>query len=685
MQEGLTIIQACQEAGIEIPRFCYHDKLKIAGNCRMCLVEVEGGPPKPVASCAMNITEGMSIKTDSPMVKKAREGIMEFLLINHPLDCPICDQGGECDLQDQAIKYGKAKSIYREEKRAVIDKDMGPLIKTHMTRCIHCTRCIRFIEDVAGTYELGSINRGENMEIISTNNFDQNKQTINVIASVNSAITSELSGNIIDLCPVGALTSKPYAFKARSWELAHFPSIDIMDAIGSNIQLDCRQSQVMRVLPRANDDLNEDWISDKIRFSYDGLFQQRLDQPYIRKNGKLEPAKWDEVIEHLVKLFQNHTGSEMAAIAGELAECESIFMLKNLMTHLQCKNLECRNDLKTDPENPNNYILGTNLNQIEEADFVLLIGANQRFDAPLLNWRIRKAVLNNNAKVFSVNSPLDLNYKYENLGDDLSILSQILADDHALCECMKNTQKPLIFLGQDALMREDGAAILQTTMQIAEKFGFIQENWKGFNVLHNSASMTAALTMNFTSEKNLSGILAKINEEKIKILFLLNADEIDMSELVNATVIYQGHHGDNGAHRADVILPGCTFAEKNSSYVNLEGRLQTTTKAMLPPADAREDWWILNEIAKKMDFLSFADVDELRKKMFETYPMLNGFEKKNEIEWKISTTDKQISSEKIAHRERNFYLTNPIARASKTMLQCSQKLKKRILDKEIKK
>lgn len=664
-EEGYTIIQACENAGVEIPRFCYHEKLKIAGNCRMCLVEVEGGPPKPVASCAMPVADGMVIKTNTEMVKKAREGVMEFLLINHPLDCPICDQGGECDLQDQAIKYGSAISYFHEDKRAVPEKNMGPFIKTHMTRCIHCTRCVRFIEEIAGTYELGAINRGEKMEIL---------------AAVGDLVTSELSGNIIDLCPVGALTSRPYAFKARSWELQHYPSIDVMDAMGSNIQLDCLGNEVMRILPRPNDEINADWINDRIRFSYDGLINQRLESPYIRKDGQLTACNWDEALRYVVAALQKYKGQEMAAIVGNLADCESIFALKTLMKNLHCKNLECRNGLQIDPENKNTFISGINIAQTEESDLIILIGANPRFEASALNIRLRKAALAG-GKIFVIGDNENLNYPNINLGNNPEILMQILENQHEICNLMNNAQKPLIIAGSEVMKRDYGEEILNICMQIAQRYNCVQENWHGFITLHDSASLTGAMIMHFTSVGNIQNIIKKIDNEEIKLVYLLNADEIDMAELGNAFVIYQGHHGDNGAHRADLILPDYIFTEKNATYINLEGRIQHTVQATLPPKNSMEDWQTINSIIEKMGFEKFQNIAQLQQKMNQKYKIFDYFTQKTHQKWQnIELKTTQLNNDqhiKSINEKFNFYLNNPISRASKNMIDFVQQIKKK--------
>ncbi|MEY3197013.1 MAG: hypothetical protein RLZZ59_381, partial [Pseudomonadota bacterium] len=524
-ENGLTIIQACQMAGTEIPHFCYHERLAIAGNCRMCLVEVEK-MPKPVASCAMPISEGMIVHTNTEKVKKAREGVMEFLLINHPLDCPICDQGGECDLQDQAFKYGSGKSRYNEAKRAVVEKDMGPLVKTEMTRCIHCMRCVRFATDIAGVEEIGSIGRGEHMEVTTY---------------LDKTLTSELSANIIDLCPVGALTSKPSAFKARSWELKHTPSVDVMDSLGSNISVDTRGLEVIRILPLENDDINEEWISDKTRFACDGLKNQRLDTPYIKKNGKLVPSTWEEVITKVSKELSKHSPKEIGAISGTLVDVESMFLLKELMNQLGSTNTDFNQfDYKLDYSHRGNYIFNTGISGIDQADVCLLIGANPRKVAPVLNARIGQRVRKGKLKVFYIGSSTNQTYSIKELGSNLSDIDKKL---------LSNATNPIVIIGDGVYARKDGIALLSQIYELCKKYNVIRKDWNGFNILHNHASTVGAIDVGFTPGKG--GLSAKEIAKKSKVIYLLGADEIEVSD--NAFVIYQGHHGDKGAHRADVI------------------------------------------------------------------------------------------------------------------------------------
>ncbi|NBV06441.1 MAG: NADH-quinone oxidoreductase subunit G [Proteobacteria bacterium] len=660
--EGITIIQACELADVEVPRFCYHERLAIAGNCRMCLVEVEGMPPKPVASCAMPITEGMKVHTDTPMVKKAREGVMEFLLANHPLDCPICDQGGECDLQDQAYQYGSGKSEYHEYKRAVKDKDMGPLVKTQMTRCIHCTRCVRFIEDVAGTVEIGAINRGEGMEI--TTYLEQN-------------LKSELSGNIIDLCPVGALTSKPYAFKARSWELKKTETIDVMDAVGSNIRIDSRGLEVMRILPRLNEEINEEWISDKTRFCYDGLKYQRLDKSYLKKHDRLISVSFDEALSAITKKIQAARPSDIAALTGRISAVEEIFAMKSLMQKLGSDNIDCRlNDEKINAKDRASYLFNTTISGIEEAEVCLIIGANPRKDAPILNARIRKRWLSKKLKIAAAGCDVDLTYDYENLGDPLLALQNILNGESKFSATLEKSEKPMLIIGIDLLERKDGAAILNYAKKIAEKYHLVKDGWNGFNLLTKSTGLINGLEVGFVandSSVNTSSILRRAKTGEIKIVFLHGVDDdIDFSALENAFVIYIGSHGDSGARFADVILPASAYSEKEAIYVNLEGRVQKTNKAVFAPNEAMEDWQVILQIAQKLNLdLGYKNLAELRNSLIAANPIFANLNKINKAIWiNTDNTLGDIDSDKFNLKDYNFYLTNPIARASRTLNKC---------------
>lgn len=661
--EGITIIQACEMADIEIPRFCYHERLEIAGNCRMCLVEVAGGPPKPVASCAMPVANGMKVFTDTPMVKKAREGVMEFLLANHPLDCPICDQGGECDLQDQAYQYGRDHSDYHEHKRAVKDKDMGPFVKTTMTRCIHCTRCVRFITDVAGVPELGAVGRGEKMEITPY---------------IEKALSSELSGNIIDLCPVGALTSKPYAFHARSWELKKTESIDVMDAIGSNIRIDSRGVEIMRILPRLNEEINEEWISDKARFCYEGLKYQRLDHVYIRKNGKLEKASFSEAYYVIAEKLKTLQGSEIAALSGGLAAAEEIFALKTLLQKLDSDNFECRlHGAHLDSSDHVSYRFNTEIAKIEEADACLLIGVNPRKDAPVLNARIRKRSISKTAPfaIAAIGVEGDLTYKYKNLGNEISALQNILDSKSEFSEILAKAKKPMLIIGADAASHEQGKAIINLAKKIAEKFNFVQENWNGFNFLAKSTGFVNGMELGFTSKGGIESILEKTNKGQIKFTFLLGVDDIiDFNKLSKSFVVYIGSHGDNGANAADIVLPATAFSEKDATYINCEGRAQQSKIAIFAPEGARPDWQIITEIANlsgvNLDFKTFA---ELRKQLAHKVTSIANLEKIVPAKWHHSSDIKTSdASAKILVKDYNFYQTNPIARASRSLSKAAK-------------
>ncbi len=660
--EGITIIQACETAGIEVPRFCYHERLAIAGNCRMCLVEVEGGPPKPVASCAMPAVDGMKIHTDTPMVKKAREGVMEFLLANHPLDCPICDQGGECDLQDQAYQYGSGKSEYHEHKRSVKEKDMGPLVKTQMTRCIHCTRCVRFITDVAGVPEIGAVGRGETMEITTY---------------LEKSLTSELSGNVIDLCPVGALTSKPYAFKVRSWELKKTESIDVMDAFGSNIRIDSRGFEVMRILPRLNEEVNEEWISDKTRFVYDGLKYQRLDKAYVKKDGKLVAADFAEAVQAIVAKVKSVQGSEIAALTGQFSSAEEIFALKNLVNKLGSDNIDCRlNGEKINAKDRASYLCNTTIAGIEEADACLLIGVNPRKDAPLLNSRIKKRSLNGKIKIAAIGCTADLTYDYEKLGDEVSLLQDILEGKSKFSEILAKSQKPILVLGSELTSRKDGAVILNLAKKIAEKFNLVKDGWNGFNLLTKSTGLINGLELGFVSSDasvNTKSILEKTSSGEIKVIFLHGVDDdIDFSALKNSFVIYIGSHGDKGAKAADVILPACAYSEKEALYVNLEGRVQLSAQAVFAQGEAKEDYKIILELAQNLGVdLGYKNLVELRNALIAANANFSNLDKVIKADWINSANiSEELLTEKLTAKDYNFYLTNPIARASRTLNKC---------------
>ena len=656
---GSTVLQACEAAGKEIPRFCYHDRLSVAGNCRMCLVEVKPGPPKPAASCALPAGDNMEVFTESEMVRKGREGVMEFLLINHPLDCPICDQGGECDLQDQAIGFGSAGSRYREPKRAVEEKYMGPLIKTIMTRCIHCTRCVRFSTEIAGVEDMGLINRGENAEI----------------TTLEHAVASELSGNVIDLCPVGALTSKPYAFVARSWELTKTESIDVMDAIGSNIRVDARGNEVLRVLPRLHEDINEEWISDKTRFACDGLSRQRLDQPYIRNaDGNLEPATWQATLA-LTATKLKSAGGKSAAIIGDQACAESMFALKQLMDGIGSGNVDCRQDGGAmDAGAAASYRFNTTIAGIEDADACLIIGSDPRVEAPVLNARLRKRYLMGGFKIGVVGEQRDLTYKYDYLGAGGDTLKQIADGTHPFVEILRNAERPMLIVGTGALSRADGSAVLAAARKIATDTGMVVDGWNGFNVLQIAASRVGGMMLGCVPSDGGRGtneILVGAQSGDISVVYLLSADEIDTSALGKAFVIYQGHHGDVGAHRADIILPGAAYTEKNAIYVNTEGRVQLGERAAFPPGEAREDWAIIRALSGEMGIaLSYDTLAALREKMQAAHPAFLALDMVEAAEWSEFGEAGVIDDAPFESAVGNFYMTDPISRASETMAKC---------------
>lgn len=668
VEPGTVLIQACEQLGIEIPRFCYHERLAIAGNCRMCLVEVSPGPPKPQASCALPCADGMVVKTNTPMVRKAREGVMEFLLINHPLDCPICDQGGECDLQDQAIMYGAGKSRYREIKRAVEDKYMGPLIKTQMTRCIHCTRCIRFASDIAGVPELGAFGRGEHMEVGTY---------------VEQSITSELSGNLVDICPVGALTSRPYAFISRPWELKKTESIDVMDAVGSNIRIDSRGQAVLRVLPRVNEAINEEWISDKTRFACDGLRVQRLDRPYVRNaDGKLVEATWQEAFAVIAEWFRMVPPEEIAAIAGNMACAESVMALRDLLDSTGVNNRDCRQEgAFLDPADRASYLFNTTIAGIEQADICLLIGTNPRREASLVNARIRKAWRAGGLRVYMLGNELDLTYPYEYLGNDPRILTEILDGRDPLAQELAKAKNPMLIIGPSALTRPDSPDVVAAAKAIVRKYNFVREGWNGFNVLNHAASRVGAMDLGFVPAgqgKNTSGIVDGCRREEIKLVYLLGVDDFDMGLLGNVFVIYQGHHGDEGAHRADIVLPGAAYTEKDATYVNLEGRVQRTSRAVFPPGQAREDWAIIRALSDALGRpLPYNTLAELRERMAKAAPHFARVGEVVSAPWSKPAQESprfRISDRPFNEFVLNFYMTDPISRASRTMAECMREL-----------
>ena len=663
-EAGMTVMQVCEQAGIEIPRFCYHERLSVAGNCRMCLVEVKPGPPKPAASCAMPAGDGMEVETDSEMVRAARNGVMEFMLINHPLDCPVCDQGGECDLQDQSLAFGSDKSRYTEKKRIPDEKYMGPLIKTIMTRCIHCTRCVRFSTEVAGVTDMGLLNRGEHAEI----------------SSLEKAISSELSGNLVDLCPVGALTSKPYENRARSWELKKTESIDVMDAMGCNIRIDSRGNEVFRILPRLNEDINEEWISDKTRHACDGLKNQRLDRPYIRgDDGKLAVASWDQALNAVKQGLSGLKGSEIAAIAGDQADVESMFALKELMNSIGSTNIDCRQDgAKLDNSVRASYLFNSTIAGIENADAILIIGANPRWEAAVLNARIRKKWLTGKLKIGVIGEKLDLAYDYEYLGAGLETLAEFAAGKKSeFADILAKAKRPMLILGNSAICRDDGADILGAAHKIANRW-MIKDDWNGFNMLHTAASRVGGLDIGFIPDDkniNVNKILAAAKTGNIKAIYLLAADEIDTKALEKTFVIYQGHHGDAGATCADVILPGSAYSEKSASYVNLEGRVQITKRAIYAPGDAKEDWAIIRALSETLgQKLGYDNLSQLRIKLREKFPHMAEIDIAPDEKWAEFGSSGKLKTGKLLTNIDNFYMTDPISRASITMANCTKEV-----------
>jgi len=670
---NLTLLQACEAAGEEIPRFCYHERLSIAGNCRMCLIEVKGGPPKPVASCAQNVRdlrpgpngEPPELFTNTPMVKKAREGVMEFLLINHPLDCPICDQGGECDLQDQAMAYGRDGSRYAENKRAVEEKYMGPLIKTIMTRCIQCTRCVRFATEIAGVDDLGLVNRGENAEITTY---------------LEKAIESELTGNLIDVCPVGALTSKPYAFNARPWELTKTETIDAMDAVGSNIRVDVRGREVLRILPRLNEAVNEEWISDKTRFVWDGLRRQRLDRPYVRQSGRLKPASWEEALGAAAAKLRATPAKKIAIVAGDLAPTEAMKALKDLAAAIGTPHLDCRQDGSMLGRGARaSYLFNTGIAGLEKADAILIIGANPRTEAAMVNARIRKAWLANlRLRIGVIGEKSDLRYDFEHLGEGPAALSSLAAGEGEFFRILKNAERPAIIVGTGALTRADGAAVLRKTAALCEAVGAVREGWNGFNVLHNAASRVGGLDLGFlpgAGGRDFSGILEGCKTRDIEVVFNLGADEIDPLKWSGAFMIYQGHHGDAGAQAADVVFPAAAYTEQSAIFVNMEGRAQLARRAAFPPGDAREDWAIIRALSDRLGKpLPYDDLFSLRQAMIADAPQLGRIDQAPKVEsfdLSVLGADGPLGAGPFRSAVTNFYASNSIARASATMVECA--------------
>ena len=668
-----NLLQASEAAGREIPRFCYHERLSVAGNCRMCLVELVGAP-KPVASCAFMVRdmrggpngEPPQMRTLSPLVKKAREGVMEFLLINHPLDCPICDQGGECDLQDQSLAYGRSGSRFDENKRAVEEKYMGPLIKTEMTRCIQCTRCVRFSTEIAGVPELGAIGRGENMEITTY---------------LEQSMTSELSGNVIDLCPVGALTSRPYAFNARPWELTKTETIDVMDALGSNIRVDSRGGAVLRIMPRLHDDVNEEWISDKSRFVWDGLGRQRLDRPFAKKDGKLAPISWDDALT-IAEEKLSGDASKIGVIAGDMNDVEGLYAAKSLFDAIGVTSIDARQDGSKLGAGPReSYLFNSTIKGIDQADAILIVGANPRVEAAVMNARIRQRWLTGKCEIGVIGEAHDLTYDYAHLGEGASDLAALSGKRSGFIKTLKDAERPMIILGAGALAREDGPQVLRAAGELADKFGAVKDGWNGFNVLHTAASRVGALDLGFIpgeGGRDTGAILDGASSGEVETVVLLGADEIDTAKLGSAFVIYVGHHGDKGAQRADLILPSAAYTEKPGLYVNTEGRVQMAERAVFPKGEAKEDWAIFRALSARLGkTLPYDSLNALRAKLIADHEILGQID---HAPGALTTADFKpaelgeagdVSDAPFKSPVEDFYFTNPIARASKTMAECS--------------
>jgi len=659
-EKGMTVLQACELADVEIPRFCYHEKLSIAGNCRMCLVEMEKSP-KPIASCAMPAAEGMNIKTNTSLVEKARKGVMEFLLANHPLDCPVCDQGGECDLQDQSLYYGVDKSRFVENKRNVKEKYMGPLIKTQMTRCIHCTRCVRFATEVAGIPEIGAIGRGENMEITTY---------------LEKSMESELSANVIDLCPVGALTSKPYAFEARPWELKKTESIDVLDAVGSNIRVDTYNWEVKRILPRLNNEINEEWISDKTRYSCDGLLKQRIDVPYIKKENKLQKSNWDEAINLIVNKIQSIQSEEIAGHIGDMINMENALAFKKLFKILKSNNLDFREKkFYINHADKINYIFNSTIKGIEESDLILLVGTNPRHEATILNARIRKVYAQKDIPIFSIGNPGDLTYDYQIIGSKTDDIRKIISKEHEFSKKLLSAKKPIIIIGESALELKSGKYIFEELKSFLIENNLINKDWNSLNILTQNASTVGLLDLNILSDQkgDVYSFFENLKNGKFKFLYLLGSDNLDFKKN-NEFIVYQGSHGDRGAEIADIVLPSATYTEQNGLYENLEGRIQECKKASYPIGEALEDWKIFNRIIKKISIKeNLNNLDQLRKEVLDT---ISNFSKINELPTLSEIKNKKLQSdfisEEVLVRELDYYYSNSISRASKTMSDCRQ-------------
>ena len=651
IEEGLTVLQACEKAGVEIPRFCYHERLSIAGNCRMCLVEMEKSP-KPIASCVMPATDGMNIKTNTPLVEKARKGVMEFLLANHPLDCPVCDQGGECDLQDQSMFYGVDKSRFKENKRQVPEKNLGPLIKTIMTRCIHCTRCIRFATEVAGVEELGAIGRGEDMQITTY---------------LEKSMESEMSGNVVDLCPVGALTSKPYVFEARPWDLKKTETIDVMDAVGSNIRVDTYEWEVKRVLPRINEDINEEWISDKTRHACDGLLNQRLDTPYIKKDGTLIKSSWKEAFKLIKNKILQTSSDKISGFVGDMINMEASYIFKELLSKVfKTEWYESRSDhYYLNTYNRENYLFNSKIKGIEESDLIILIGTNPRFEATMLNARIRKAYVKNKTEIFSLNNVGDLTYPYKLINGDTETIKNISEDNHELSEKIKKANKPLIIFGQSYLLLKSSVYTLELLKSFLLKNNKISDKWNALNLISNDASTVGSIDLGIYNNKNNENeVLKNLQNNSYEVVYLLGADNLNFNKK-NEFIIYQGSHGDKGAELADIILPSAAFTEQDGFYTNLEGVMQKAYKASYPPGEAKEDWQVINELSKYISSKNLYDSKESLEKNMTNY--LNLHNSKNNSSTKF---ENNFTKEKIFIKDIDYYYSNAIARASKTMSEC---------------
>ena len=651
IEDGLTVLQACEKAGVEIPRFCYHERLSIAGNCRMCLVEIEKSP-KPIASCAMPAIDGMNIKTNTPLVEKARKGVMEFLLANHPLDCPVCDQGGECDLQDQSMFYGVDKSRFKENKRQVPEKNLGPLIKTIMTRCIHCTRCIRFATEVAGVEELGAIGRGEDMQITTY---------------LEKSMESEMSGNVVDLCPVGALTSKPYVFEARPWDLKKTETIDVMDAVGSNIRVDTYEWEVKRVLPRINEDINEEWISDKTRHACDGLLNQRLDTPYIKKDGTLIKSSWKEAFELIKNKILQTSSDKISGFVGDMINMEASYIFKELLSKVfKTEWYESRSDhYYLNTYNRENYLFNSKIKGIEESDLIILIGTNPRFEATILNARIRKAYVKNKTEIFSLNNVGDLTYPYKLINGDTETIKNISEDNHELSEKIKKASKPLIIFGQSYLLLKSSVYTLELLKSFLSKNNKISNEWNALNLISNDASTVGSIDLGIYNNKNNENeVLKNLQNNSYEVVYLLGADNLNFNKK-NEFIIYQGSHGDKGAELADIILPSAAFTEQDGFYTNLEGVMQKAYKASYPPGEAKEDWQVINELSKYISSKNLYDSKESLEKNMTNYLNLHNSKNNNSTKF-----ENNFTKEKIFIQDIDYYHSNAIARASKTMSEC---------------